>query len=93
MCRPLLPLLLVFTGALVPVVSGHRGQVLGFDRDGNANGWDIFRALMPGGALTDLIRELHSITQGVGRFESAFDHYVELYGKDAEKIVQERAAS
>ncbi|GAB4355488.1 MAG: elongation factor G [Oricola sp.] len=37
----------VFSGSLVPIVSSFKGQVLGFDRDESAKGWDIFRALIP----------------------------------------------
>ena len=81
----------VFTGALNPMVSSRRGQVLGFDRVADAEGWDEFRALLPGTALDDLIADLRSITQGVGRYEAAFHHYQELYGRDAETMIQSRA--
>lgn len=81
----------VFTGGLNPMVSSRRGQVLGFDRLADAEGWDEFRALMPGTALESLIADLRSITQGVGRFESAFHHYQELYGRDADQMIETRA--
>ncbi len=81
----------VFTGALNPMVSSRRGQVLGFDRVADAEGWDEFRALLPGTALDDLIADLRSITQGVGRYEASFHHYQELYGRDAEAMIQTRA--
>ena len=81
----------VFTGSLNPMVSTRRGQVLGFDRVADSEGWDEFRAMMPGGTLDDLIAELRSITQGVGRFEAGFDHYQELYGRDAELMIESRA--
>ena len=81
----------VFTGALNPMVSSRRGQVQGFDRVADAEGWDEFRALLPGTALDDLIADLRSITQGVGRYEAAFHHYQELYGRDAETMIQSRA--
>ncbi|MDT8344817.1 MAG: elongation factor G, partial [Thermohalobaculum sp.] len=81
----------VFSGALVPVVSALKGQVLGFDRDPGAKGWDVFRALLPGAALGDLAGQVRSVTQGVGHFDHGFDHYQELYGKEADKISAERA--
>ena len=81
----------VFTGALNPMMSARRGQVLGFDRLTDAEGWDAFRALMPGTSLEDLIADLRSITQGVGRFEAEFHHYQELYGRDAEAMIENRA--
>ncbi len=77
-------------GALSQIVSSHRGQVLGFDRDMNQRGWDVFRAMIPAAALGDLGRELSAATQGVGRFEDSFDHFQELYGKEAEAITQTR---
>jgi len=81
----------VFTGALNPLVSSRRGQVLGFDRESDAEGWDLFRAQLPGTALDGLIADLRSITQGVGRYEAEFSHYHEVYGKDAEKMIEKRA--
>ncbi len=79
-----------FTGALQPIVSSKRGHVLGFDRDPDAEGWDVMRTQMPGPALENLIAELRSATQGVGRYTAEFSHYEELYGREAEKIVTER---
>ena len=81
----------VFTGALNPLISSRRGQVLGYDRLEDAEGWDELRAMMPGGAMEDLIADLRSVTQGVGRYQAAFDHYQELYGKDADMMIQSRA--
>ncbi|MGX9992703.1 elongation factor G (plasmid) [Rhizobium sp. Z1P35] len=78
----------IYSGSLVQIVSALKGQVLGFDRDETAKGWDIFRALIPGGALDDLARALRSATQGIGYFSKAFDHFEELYGKEADAIVR-----
>ena len=70
------------------IVSALKGQVLGFDRDEAAKGWDVFRALVPGAALDELARALRSATQGIGYFDKTFDHYEELYGKEADAIVR-----
>ncbi|MCV9963366.1 elongation factor G [Pararhizobium sp. BT-229] len=78
----------VYSGSLVQIVSSLKGQVLGFDRDETAKGWDIFRALIPGGALDELARALRSATQGIGYFSKTFDHFEELYGKEADAIVR-----
>ncbi|CAN7488737.1 elongation factor G [Pararhizobium sp. LjRoot235] len=78
----------VYSGNLVQIVSALKGQVLGFDRDETAKGWDIFRALVPGGALDELARALRSATQGIGYFSKTFDHFEELYGKEADAIVK-----
>ncbi|WP_026614721.1 elongation factor G [Ensifer aridi] len=76
-----------YSGNLVPIVASLKGQVLGFDRDEAAKGWDIFRALIPGAALDELARSLRSATQGIGYFSKSFDHFEELYGKEAQAIV------
>lgn len=81
----------IFTGALNPLVSSRRGQVLGYDRIEGAEGWDALRAQLPGGALDDLIADLRSVTQGVGRYTAEFDHYQEVYGKDADSMIEIRA--
>jgi elongation factor G len=78
----------VYSGSLVQIVSALKGQVLGFDRDEGAKGWDIFRALVPGGALDELARALRSATQGIGYYSKSFDHFEELYGKEADAIVK-----
>lgn len=72
------------------VLSARRGQILGFDSRAGWPGWDSVTAMLPEPGVQDLIIELRSITQGAASFESRFDHYAELHGKDAEKIVQER---
>ncbi|QRM57753.1 elongation factor G [Sinorhizobium sp. BG8] len=77
----------IYTGGLVQIVSALKGQVLGFDRDESAKGWDTFRALVPGSALEELARSLRSVTQGIGYFSKTFDHFEELYGKEADAIV------
>jgi elongation factor G len=78
----------IYSGSLVQIVSALKGQVLGFDRDETAKGWDIFRALVPGGALDELARALRSATQGIGYYSKSFDHFEELYGKEADAIVK-----
>ena len=37
----------IFTGALVPLVSGLKGQVLGFRASDDAAGWDVFEMQLP----------------------------------------------
>jgi elongation factor G len=48
---------------------------------------------VPGGALADLARGLRSATQGIGYFSKTFDHFEELYGKEADAIVRAHEAS
>ncbi|MEK1890098.1 MAG: elongation factor G [Phyllobacterium sp.] len=82
----------IYSGSLVPIISSFKGQVLGFDRDEKAKGWDIFRALIPGSALDELARTLRSATQGIGTFSKTFDHFEEMYGKEADAIILAQAA-
>jgi elongation factor G len=83
----------VFSGAMVSLVSGLSGQVLGFDRDPDHRGWDIFRALLPVAAIDDLVQALGSSTQGSAWHDSEFDHYEEFYGRDAQEISRTRLAN
>ena len=69
------------------VVSGRRGQLMGFDAREGWKGWDTVEAQMPMSELHGLIIDLRSLTQGVGTFETAFDHLAELSGKLAEHVV------
>lgn len=90
-CRIAIHAPAMFTGALGPIVASHSGQVLGFDTDADAAGWERYEALVPGAALHVIANDVRAATQGVGWFESVFDHYEELHGKGADRIVQERA--
>jgi len=67
----------IFTGALVPLISGMKGQVLGFDAHPTAAGWDVFQALLPMTSEEELFNALAGTTRGTGWFTSSFDHYQE----------------
>ncbi|MDC0739429.1 elongation factor G [Cognatishimia sp. SS12] len=73
----------VFSGGLVPVISGLKGQVLGFEAHEYCAGWDVFRASLPMGSQDALAQALAAATRGTAWFESAFQHYTEVYEKDA----------
>lgn len=83
----------VYSGAMVSMISSLKGQVLGFDRDPDFRGWDVFRALLPASAEEELILALGAATQGTAWHEAVFDHYEEIYGREAERISKERAAA
>jgi elongation factor G len=80
-----------FTSRVQRIVSGRRGQILGFDGKQGWEGWDQVEANMPMLELHDLIVELRSVTLGVGTYAARFDHLQELTGKLAEKVLQTRA--
>jgi elongation factor G len=72
------------------IISSRRGQILGFDARPGWPGWDSVTAMIPEQGLHNLIIDLRSITQGAATYEARFDHYQELHGRDAEKIVEAR---
>ena len=74
------------------LVSGRRGQILGYDAKPDWPGWDIVNAHLPQSELHDLIVELRSLTMGVGSFAHRFDHMQELQGRPAEKVLASRTA-
>ncbi|HUO88989.1 MAG TPA: elongation factor G [Rhizomicrobium sp.] len=75
------------------VVSGRRGQLMGFDARPGWKGWDTVEAQMPLAELSDLIIDLRSLTQGVGTYEMTFDHLAELTGKLADHVVATQKAA
>jgi elongation factor G len=70
------------SGGLVPMVRGLKGQLLGFEAHEFAAGWDVFETLLPMSAHDELCNSLASATRGTAWFDTAFDHYEEVYGKD-----------
>jgi elongation factor G len=81
----------VFTARVQRLISGRRGQILGYDAKDDWPGWDVVRAHLPQSELHDLIVELRPLTLGVGSFARKFDHMAELTGRPAEKVIQTRA--
>jgi elongation factor G len=79
-----------FTAKIHGLISGRRGQIVGFEPKPGWEGWDEVKCRMPQAELGDLIIELRSLTFGVGSFVWSFDHLQELTGKSAEKVIQER---
>ena len=49
------------------ILSGRRGQILGFDTREGWQGWDMVRAMMPESEIGDLIIEVRSATAGASR--------------------------
>ena len=97
-CRPVLlePILKVTVAApsdatprIQRLISGRRGQLLGYDARAGWSGWDEVSALMPEAEVADMIVEIRSVTQGVGTFRTESDHLQELAGRTADRIVDE----
>jgi elongation factor G len=81
------------TAKMNAILSGRRGQILGFDTREGWPGWDVVRAQMPEAEIGDLIIEVRSATAGVGSFTFKFDHMAELTGRTADQIVAARRAA
>ncbi len=82
-----------FTPKAQRIISGRRGQILGYEAKDGWRGWDIVSAYLPQAEMSDLIVELRSLTMGVGTFSWRFDHLQEIVGRGAEKVVEERKAA
>ena len=101
-CQPVLlePIYLVeivcpseATAKMNAILSGRRGQILGFDTREGWDGWDTVRAQMAEAEIGDLIIEVRSATAGVGSFTFKFDHMAELTGRTADQIIAARRAA
>jgi elongation factor G len=82
-----------FTSRVQRLISGRRGQILGFDAKQGWPGWDEVVCNMPAAETGDIIIELRSLTLGIGSFEQTFDHLQEVTGKQADRVVQDRQAA
>ena len=81
------------TAKINAILSGRRGQILGFDTREGWAGWDSVKAMMPETEIGDLIIEIRSATAGVGTFTAKFDHMAELTGRTADQIVAAKKAA
>jgi elongation factor G len=80
------------TSRVQQLVTGRRGQLLGFEAREGWKGWDSVTAHMPQGEIQDLISELRSLSQGVAYYSATFDHLQELSGRAADQVIEDRKA-
>jgi elongation factor G len=66
-----------FTPRAQRLLTGRRGQILGFAEKDGWPGWDDVIALVPEAELHDLIIDLRSQTLGLGTYRRKFDHLAE----------------
>jgi elongation factor G len=76
-----------FTSKALQLLSGKRGQILGYEGRNDWQGWDNISAYLPQAEMHDFIVELRSLTLGVGSFHWNYDHLQEVPEKLAERIV------
>lgn len=82
-----------YTANVQRVLSGRRGQILGYHEKPGWPGWDDSEALVPVAELHDLIIELRSQTMGLGTFTRSFDHLAEANARLAERVQRDAAAA
>jgi elongation factor G len=66
-----------YTARAQRLLTGRRGQILGFAEREGWPGWDEVQALVPEAEMHDLIIELRSQTMGLGTYRRQFDHLAE----------------
>ncbi|HEY9813663.1 MAG TPA: elongation factor G [Candidatus Sericytochromatia bacterium] len=76
-----------YTSKVLQLLTGRRGQILGYDRKEDWAGWDQVSAYLPQAEMHDFIVELRSLTMGVGFFSWQPDHLQEVPDKLAEKVL------
>jgi len=80
-----------FTSRVQRLISGRRGQILGFEPKAGWKSWDEVSAHIPESETVDLINELRSLSQGTASFEWEFDRLQEFSGKEADDVIAKRA--
>lgn len=76
-----------FTAGVLKLLSGRRGQILGYEMKADWQGWDEVSAYLPQAEMQNLIVELRSLTMGVGFFNWKPDHLQEVPDKVAERVL------
>ncbi|MEA5593755.1 elongation factor G [Rivularia sp. UHCC 0363] len=76
-----------YTSKVLQLLSGRRGQILGYEPMTSWQGWDNITGYLPQSEMHDLIVELRSQTLGVGSFDWEYDHLQEVPDKLTDKIL------
>jgi len=77
-----------FTSKVLQLLSGRRGQILGYEGKNDWQGWDNVSAYLPQAEMQNFIVELRSLTLGVGSFHWKYAHLQEVPEKLAERVLQ-----
>ncbi|GAC1457069.1 MAG: elongation factor G [Chamaesiphon sp.] len=75
-----------FTAKVLQLLSGRRGQILGYNAKSDWAGWDQVSAYLPQAEMHDFIVELRSLSMGVGFFNWEYAHLQEVPDKLAERV-------
>ncbi len=77
----------LYTASVLKLISGRRGQILGYDSKTDWSGWDLVCGYVPQAEMQTMILELRSLTMGVGFFQWSYDHLDPVPEKLTEKIL------
>ncbi|MGB2923833.1 MAG: elongation factor G [Limnothrix sp.] len=76
-----------FTANALQLISGKRGQILGYESIADWRGWDHITGYFPSAEMHHLIIELRSLTFGVGFFNWADDHFQDVPDKVSAQVL------
>lgn len=76
-----------FTNRMLQLLTGRRGQILGYDAKADWPGWDQVEGFLPQAEMHDFIVELRSLTMGTGFFHWQVDHLQEVPPKLADRVL------
>jgi elongation factor G len=80
-----------FTGDVMGDLNAKRGKILGMEQIGG--GKQRIRAMVPQAEIARYVIDLRSMTGGRGAFSMSFDHYEELPGQLAQRVIDEHVKS
>jgi elongation factor G len=95
-CEPVLlePIMVIevcapaeFTSKVLQLITGRRGQILGYEPRSDWSGWDCVSGYLPQAEMHDFIVELRSLTLGIGFFNWKYDHLQEVPDKLAKGVL------
>ncbi|HEY9670236.1 MAG TPA: elongation factor G [Waterburya sp.] len=76
-----------FTSKVLQLVTGRRGQILGYEGRSDWPGWDCVSGYLPQAEMHNFIIELRSLTLGVGFFNWQYDHLQPVPDRIAENVL------
>ncbi|MFB2738558.1 elongation factor G [Umezakia ovalisporum] len=76
-----------FTSKVLQLLSGRRGQILGYEGKQDWQNWDNVSGYLPQAEMQNFIVDLRSLTLGIGFFQWEYDHLQEVPDKIAERVL------
>jgi elongation factor G len=77
----------VYTSNVLKLLSGRRGQILGYEAKADWPSWDVVSGYLPQSEMQTMILELRSLTMGVGFFKWVYDHLDPVPEKLTDRIL------